>query len=71
MVTDVALRDGYGPALFKRLRDKRPSLHVLYMSGYADGMRVDYGALNPRDRFVRKPFLSDELVRKVRAALDR
>jgi len=71
VVTDVALRDGYGPALFTRLRDKQPSLHVLYMSGHSDEMLVEHGALNPEDGCVRKPFLSDELVRKVRAALDR
>jgi PAS domain S-box-containing protein len=71
VVTDVALPDGYGPALFKRLREQRPSLRVLYMSGYADETLLDHGALNPEDGFVRKPFLSDGLVRKVRATLDR
>ena len=68
-VTDVALRDGSGPALFKRLCKKRPSLRVLYMSGYADGSLVDQGALDPDVGLLQKPFLSDGLVRKVRAAL--
>ena len=47
LVTDVALPDGSGPALFNRLCEKRPSLRVLYMSGYADGTLVDQGALDP------------------------
>jgi PAS domain S-box-containing protein len=69
LVTDVALRDGSGPALFERLCKKRPSLRVLYMSGYADGSLVDQGALDPDVGLLQKPFLSDGLVRKVRAAL--
>jgi PAS domain S-box-containing protein len=69
LVTDVALRDGSGPALFKRLCEKRPSLRVLYMSGYADRSLVDQGALDPEVGLLQKPFLMDGLVRKVRAAL--
>lgn len=71
LVTDVALPDGSGPALFKRLFEKRPSLRVLYMSGYADEMLIDRAALEPGGGFLQKPFLPDGLVRKVREALDR
>ena len=70
VVTDVALPDGSGPALFQRLREQRLSLRVLYMSGYADGTLLDHGALNPEEGFVQKPFLSEGLIRKVHAALD-
>jgi PAS domain S-box-containing protein len=71
LVTDVGLPDGSGPALFKRLFEKRPSLRVLYMSGYADETLVGQAALEPAGKFLRKPFLPDGLVRKVREALDR
>jgi two-component system cell cycle sensor histidine kinase/response regulator CckA len=70
LVTDVALPDGNGPALFKRLFAKRPSLRVLYMPGYADET-LDQAASEPDGGFLQKPFLRDGLVRKVREALDR
>ena len=71
LVTDIALPDGTGPALFKRLVEKRPSLRVVYMSGYTDEMLVDQAALERAGGFLQKPFLGDGLVRKVRDALDR
>ena len=71
LVTDVALPDGNGPTLFKRLFAKRPSLRVLYMSGHADETLVDQAAVDPDGGFLQKPFLPDGLVRKVREALDR
>ena len=71
LVTDVALPDGNGPALFMRLLEKRAPLRVLYMSGYADGTIVGHAALERDGAFLQKPFLADGLVRKVRQALDR
>jgi two-component system cell cycle sensor histidine kinase/response regulator CckA len=71
LVTDMVLPDGSGPALFKRLLEKRPSLRVLYMSGNADETLLDQNALDPDRRFLRKPFQADGLVGKVREALDR
>ena len=56
VVTDIALPDGTGPALFKRLREKRPSLRVLYMSGYTDETLLDRAALEPAAGFCRSPF---------------
>jgi two-component system cell cycle sensor histidine kinase/response regulator CckA len=41
VVTGVALPDGSGPALFRRLFEKQHSLRVLYMSGYADETLID------------------------------
>jgi CheY-like chemotaxis protein len=71
LVTDVALPDGTGPALFKRLVEKRPSLRALYMSGYSDETLVDHAALESAGGFLQKPFVAEGLVRKVREALDR
>jgi CheY-like chemotaxis protein len=71
LVTDIALPDGNGPALFKRLSEKRPALRVLYMSGYTDETLVDQAALERAGGFLQKPFPADALVRKVREALDR
>jgi hypothetical protein len=40
------------------------------MSGYTDGAIVDHGILEPGVTFVQKPFATDALLRKIRAALD-
>jgi CheY-like chemotaxis protein len=71
LLTDVGLPDGSGPALFKRLFEKAPSLCVLYISGYADETLVDQAADDPLGPFLAKPFLPDGLLRKVHEALDR
>jgi two-component system, cell cycle sensor histidine kinase and response regulator CckA len=57
--------------LHRSLFEKRPSLRVLYMSGYADETLVDQAAHEAAIGFLQKPFLADGLIRKVREALDR
>jgi CheY-like chemotaxis protein len=71
VVTGVALPDGSGPALFRRLFEKQHSLRVLYMSGYADETLIDQASFEPDGGFLQKPFLADGLIRKVREALER
>jgi DNA-binding NtrC family response regulator len=71
LVTDIALPDGTGPALFMRLFEKKPSLRVLYMGGYTDETIVDQAVLERAGGFLQKPFLADGLVRKVREVLAR
>ena len=49
---------------------RRPGLRVLYMSGYTDGQLHQHGVLKRGVALLAKPFTPDQLVRRVRAALD-
>jgi PAS domain S-box-containing protein len=69
LITDVIMPQMNGRALAERLVSLRPSLKILYMSGYTDdagvGQSVTGGA-----GFLQKPFTPDALARKLREILD-
>ncbi|MDQ3172041.1 MAG: response regulator [Acidobacteriota bacterium] len=71
LLTDVVMPGGSGPALTKRLLERRPALKVVYMSGFTDDVIVHHGVLNPGISFLHKPFTSETLQDKIREALDR
>jgi DNA-binding NtrC family response regulator len=60
-----------GPELSAKIRERHPSLKVIYMSGYTEDAIVQHGVLMPGIAFLNKPFTSDALARKVREVLDR
>jgi signal transduction histidine kinase/CheY-like chemotaxis protein len=66
---DVILGDMSGPAVFEALRALRPSVRVLYMSGYADEAIVRTGVLDEGHPFLQKPFTPQELAVKIRDVL--
>jgi CheY-like chemotaxis protein len=70
LVTDVVMPHLSGAQLAQRLSSRRPSLKVLYMSGYTDGSIHSRGILDEGAAFLQKPFTSDLLARKVRNVLD-
>ncbi len=67
LLSDVVMPDQNGPALYERLIINRPSLKVLYMSGYAETM-VDF--INSSTPFLSKPFTHEILAQRVREVLD-
>jgi two-component system, cell cycle sensor histidine kinase and response regulator CckA len=69
MVTDVVMPHITGPDLAARIRQARPSLKVLFMSGYTDHAVV-YRELAAGAPFLQKPFTPQTFARKVRAVLD-
>jgi CheY-like chemotaxis protein len=71
VLTDIVLSGMSGPALVERLHRSRPSLRVVFMSGYADDAVVRHGLLESEVAFIQKPFVPDALLRKVRDTLDR
>jgi len=72
LLTDVVLAGGMnGPALADRLTDHFPGLRVLYMSGYTENAIVHQGRLDPGVDLLQKLFGRAELVRRLRAILDR
>jgi CheY-like chemotaxis protein len=70
MVTDVVMPGMSGPELFRRLQALRPSMKVLYMSGYAAEAIVHRGVLDPGVAFIQKPFTLAGLMEKLREVLN-
>src|SRR5450432_3879749 len=70
LLSDVVMPESEGPLLFHRLAKVRPSLRVLYMSGYADEAIVRHGIVVERKPFLQKPFTPLSLSAKVRDVLD-
>ena len=68
LVTDVVMPRMSGPELAEVLRERRPDVAVLYVSGYPDDRRTQSArALE----FLPKPFQLGDLIRAVREQLDR
>jgi len=70
LVTDVVMPEMGGCELARRLRDARPRMKVLYMSGYAADSIVHRGVLEEGAAFLPKPMKADTVRRKVREVLD-
>ena len=70
LVTDVVMPILGGRQLVERLRVRRPSIRVLYMSGYAPSAITHQGILDTGTPILQKPFTPDSLARKVRQVLD-
>jgi len=70
LVTDIVMPGASGGELAAELRRRRPSLRVLYTSGYAEDSVVHHGVLDAGVEFLAKPYLPDDLTRRVREVLD-
>ncbi|MBI3965851.1 MAG: response regulator [Chloroflexi bacterium] len=70
LVTDVVMPQMSGRQLATLLTATRPTLKVLYMSGYTDDVIVEHAVLEPGLAFLNKPFGPAALVRRVRQVLD-
>jgi signal transduction histidine kinase len=69
LLSDVVMPRMSGPTLAARLRERRPRLKVVFMSGYTQ-QGVVYGDLPSGVAFVQKPFTPEVLARTVRGVLD-
>jgi PAS domain S-box-containing protein len=70
LLTDVVMPEMGGRDLANRLAPRRPSMQVLYMSGYTDQSITSNGFLEAGLAFLEKPFTSTVLLQKVRNLLD-
>ncbi len=70
LLTDMVMPGMSGPELAREITARRPSLKVLYMSGYTEYAVVDQGVLEKVQSFIWKPFTNAALAQKVREVLD-
>jgi len=70
LLTDVIMPGMDGPTLAKQVRNERPDIKVLYMSGYATNFIMHDGEVDPGTNFLEKPFHPRALLHKVREVLD-
>jgi two-component system, cell cycle sensor histidine kinase and response regulator CckA len=69
LLTDVVMPGISGRILADQLKQKRPDVKVVFMSGYT-GQRVgEKDILEPGSLFLQKPFTREGLARKIREAL--
>jgi signal transduction histidine kinase/ActR/RegA family two-component response regulator len=69
LLTDVIMPELNGHDLAIRLRDLRPDIRVLFMSGYTANVIVHRGVLDEDVFLLQKPFTSRELAVKVKETL--
>ena len=70
VLTDVIMPHLGGPELVSELRQRRPDLRVLYMSGYTHADKLMPALPDPTFAFLQKPFSPENLARKIRESLD-
>ena len=68
LVSDIVMPEMHGQALAKRLWAERPSLRVVFVSGYT-GTMPGAGLDDERASFLAKPFTAAELIAAVQGAL--
>ena len=71
LLTDVVMPGASGPELTMELIKQRPTLKVIYMSGYTEDAIVHHGVLDAGITFLHKPFTAAGLGLKIREVLDR
>ncbi|PKN23866.1 MAG: hybrid sensor histidine kinase/response regulator [Deltaproteobacteria bacterium HGW-Deltaproteobacteria-22] len=70
VLTDVVMPRMSGRVLVQELAKTRPTVKVVYMSGYTDAAISHHGILDAGTHFLAKPFTSTGLLQKVREVLD-
>jgi two-component system, cell cycle sensor histidine kinase and response regulator CckA len=70
LLTDIVMPDMSGPEVVRKIRELRPGLKAICMSGYTDETVVRHGILESGIAFLQKPVTPDSLRQKVRSVLD-
>ena len=70
LLTDVLMPGMHGRELAKRLQVEKPSLKVLFVSGYTDDKILRHDGSDSRHALLLKPFNMETLAARVRETLD-
>ena len=65
VLTDVMMPGVRGDAVVKSIRQDRPGIHAIFISGFADGTSIDRSL-----EILEKPFEFPDLAHRIRALLD-
>jgi signal transduction histidine kinase/ActR/RegA family two-component response regulator len=65
LVTDVVMPGMSGPVLAERVRETRPQMRVVFMSGHTADEVLRKGLLEEQVEFLQKPFTPELLVRRL------
>jgi len=70
LLTDVVMPGMSGRELAERIREERPEIKVIYMSGYTENVIARHGVLEPGINYISKPITPVRLAQKIRSVLD-
>ena len=70
LITDVVMPEMNGRSLTKLIRDIKPGLKCLFISGYTANVIAHRGVLEEGVNFLQKPFSMEDLASKVHQALE-
>jgi CheY-like chemotaxis protein len=70
LLTDIVMPDINGLELLTQLRQSRPGLRALLMSGYTEDIIARHGTMEEGMEFIHKPFTIGSLSSTVRRVLD-
>jgi PAS domain S-box-containing protein len=70
LLSDVVMPGMLGDELVTHLHERRPTVKVLFMSGYAGDLMNRYGVLQAGVTVLPKPFTKEELLTGIRAIID-
>ena len=71
LFTDVVLPGKTGRSVADAAAQLRPSLKVLFTTGYSRNAIVHHGRLDPGVQLITKPFTFEQLAVRVREVIDR
>jgi len=71
LITDVIMPGMNGKELADKIRELRPGIKILFMSGYTANIIGQHGVLDGNVHFIQKPFTFYKLADKVKESLSR
>ena len=71
VLSDVIMPGKNGREILEEVRQMKPAIKVLFISGYTANVMHEKGIFEEGMDFIAKPFVKDDLLRKVREVLDK